>query len=229
MPFEPGDHLRDHRRRFGVPYTHHAIKVHDEQVIEFGGSTADKAAMGIAPAPYERFAIGHKVDVVHHDGHDAESAVRRAECLVLCPPTRQYNGIGFNCEHVARWCATGWETESLQVRHRIFGGKYLCVGLPLTVWLAWARRANRRLSYGTWLVVGANLAATIAAQYHYHGEIRRFNEHIRANCPLELRANARGDARPPEPHGPKDRLADLERQPKFGSAQGMLGYPLLGV
>ena len=40
------------------------------------------------------------------------------------------------------------------------------------------------------LIVGANIAATFVTQYHYHGEIRRFNEHIRANCPRELRANA---------------------------------------
>jgi hypothetical protein len=51
MAFRAGDHLCDHRRRFGVPYTHHAIKVHHEQVIEFGGSTVNKAAMGIACAP----------------------------------------------------------------------------------------------------------------------------------------------------------------------------------
>jgi hypothetical protein len=190
MPFRPGDHLRDHRRRFGVPYTHHAIKVHDEQVIEFGGSTANKAAMGIACAPYERFATGRKVDVVRHDGHDAELSIRRAEWLLSCPPTRRYNGIGFNCEHVARWCATGWETESLQIRRRIFGGKYLFVGLPLMFWLAWAQRTNQRLSIWAWLIVGANIAATFVTQYHYHGEIRRFNEHIRANCPRELRANA---------------------------------------
>jgi hypothetical protein len=94
MPFRAGDHLCDHRRRFGVPYTHHAIKVHDEQVIEFGGSTANKAAMGIACAPYERFATGRKVDVVRHDAQDAELSIRRAEWLLSCPPTRRYNGIG---------------------------------------------------------------------------------------------------------------------------------------
>jgi Lecithin retinol acyltransferase len=189
MSFEPGDHLRDHRRRFGVPYTHHAIKVRDEQVVEFGGSTVNKAAMGIGYAPYERFTTGLRVDVVHHDGHDAALAIRRAEWLVSCPPTRRYNGIGFNCEHVARWCATGWETESLQIRHGIFGGKYLFVGLPLVFWLAWAQRTNRRLPNWAWLIVGANVAATIVTQHHYHGEIRHFNEHIRANCPRELRAN----------------------------------------
>jgi hypothetical protein len=102
MPFEPGDHLRDHRRRFGVPYTHHAIKVHDERVIEFGGSTADKAAMGIACSPYERFATGRKVDLVQHDDHDAALTVQRAEWLLSCPPTRRYNGIGFMSPDGAR-------------------------------------------------------------------------------------------------------------------------------
>jgi hypothetical protein len=101
--------------------------------------------------------------------------------------------FGFNCEHVARWCATGWETESLQIRHRIFGGKYLLVGLPLMFWLAWAQRTNQRLPNWAWLIVGANVVSTFVTQYHYHGEIRRFNEHIRANCPRELRANATSD------------------------------------
>jgi hypothetical protein len=168
MPFQPGDHLRDHRRRVCVPYTHHAIKVHDGQVIEFGGSTADKGAMGIRPAPYEGFALG-QVDVVPHDDHDPELAVRRAEWLVSCPPPRRYNGIGFNCEHVARWCATGWETESLQIRYRIFGGKSVFVGLPLMFWLAWAQRTNRQLPGWAWLIVGGNIAATIVTQYLYHG------------------------------------------------------------
>lgn len=189
MPFKPGDHLRDHRHRFGVPYTHHAIKVHDEQVIEFGGSTANKAAMGIACAPYDRFAVGRRVDVVRHNDHNAELAIRRAEWLMSCPPTRRYNGIGFNCEHVARWCATGWETESLQIRYRIFGGKSLFIGAPLMFGVAWAQRTNRRLPNWVRLVVAANIAATVFTQHHYHGEIRRFNEHIRANCPHELRAN----------------------------------------
>lgn len=139
---------------------------------------------------YERFATGRGVDVVRHDAHDAELSIRRAEWLLSCPPTRRYNGIGFNCEHVARWCATGSETESLQIRHRIFGGKYLLVGLPLMFWLAWAQRPNRRPPNWAWLIVGANVVATFVTQYHYHAEIRRFNEHIRTNCPRELRANA---------------------------------------
>jgi hypothetical protein len=71
------------------------------------------------------------VNVVHHDDHDPALAMRRAKWLVSCPPPRPYHGIGFNCEHVARWCATGWETESLQIRHRVFGGKSVFVGLLL--------------------------------------------------------------------------------------------------
>jgi hypothetical protein len=99
MAFRAGDHLCDHRRRFGVPYTHHAIKVHDEQVIEFGGSTVNKAAMGIACAPYERFATGRRVDVVRHDAHDAELSIRRAEWLLSCPPTRRAVRIDFGWLH----------------------------------------------------------------------------------------------------------------------------------
>jgi hypothetical protein len=51
MAFQPGDHLRVHRRRYGVPYTHHAINFPDCQVIEFGGSTKDKPAMASNMGP----------------------------------------------------------------------------------------------------------------------------------------------------------------------------------
>jgi Lecithin retinol acyltransferase len=190
MTFEPGHHLRAHRRRFGVPYTHHAIMVDGGQVVEFGGSPLNKAAMEITRMPYARFADNCRVHVVRHDDHNAESAVRRAEWLLSCPPTRRYNGIGFNCEHVARWCATGWETESLQVRHRIFGGKAAFIGLPLMFWLAWAQRTNRRLPRWARLVAGANIAATVVTQYLYHNGIRHFNKHLRENRPPELRGPA---------------------------------------
>jgi hypothetical protein len=81
--------------------------------VEFGGSTVNKPAMGVDFGPFERFKDGDPVDVVRHDDHDPALVMRRAEWLVSCPPPRTYHGIGFNCEHVACWCATGWETESL--------------------------------------------------------------------------------------------------------------------
>ena len=112
MLYQPGDHLRVHRRRYGVPYTHHAINFPDGRLVEFGGSTANKPAMRVDFGSFERFASGDRVDVVRHDDHDAALAMRHAEWLVSCPPTRRYNGVGFNCEHVARWCATGWETRA---------------------------------------------------------------------------------------------------------------------
>jgi hypothetical protein len=187
MPFQPGDHLSVHRRRNGVHYTHHAINFPDAIVVEFGGSTADKPAMGIGYGTYERFAGDDRVDVVHHGGHDHVLAVRRAEWLVSCPPTRPYNAIGFNCEHIARWCATGWETESIQIRHGLFGGRALAMGLPITFWLAWLQRTGREMPRWGGLLVGAYLASTVATQFSYHNEIRHFNQHIRANCPPELR------------------------------------------
>jgi hypothetical protein len=165
-------------------------------VVEFGGSTTNKPAMGVEFGPFERFANGDRVDVVRHDDHDAALAMRRAEWLVSCPPTRRYNGIGFNCEHVARWCSTGWETESLQVRHRIFGGKSVFVGLSLLFWVAWAQGTNRRLPTWVRLVAGANVAATVVTQYLYHNEIRHFVKHIRENCPRELRGPSRTELTP---------------------------------
>jgi len=190
MLYLPGDHLRIHRRRHGLPYTHHAINFPDGKVVEFGGSTANKAAMGIERGSFEQFADG-RVDVVHQDDHDPALAMRRAEWLVSCPPTRRYNGIGFNCEHVARWCATGWETESLQIRHRVFSGKSVFVGLLLMFRLAWAQRTNRRPPTWVWRVAGANVAATAVTQYLYHSGIRHFVQHIRENCPRELRGPPR--------------------------------------
>ena len=187
MPdYQPGDLLRVHRRRYGVPYTHYAINFPDDRVVEFGGSTANKPAMGVEFGPLELFAKQDRVDVVHHDDHDAALAMRRAEWLVSCPPTRHYNGIGFKCEHVARWCATGWETESLQIRHGVFGGKSVLVGLSLLLWVAWARGTNRQMPSWVRLVAGANFAATVVTQYLYHNEIRHFVKHIRENCPREL-------------------------------------------
>jgi hypothetical protein len=39
MLYLSGDHLRVHRRRYDVPYTHHAINFPNGQAVEFGGST----------------------------------------------------------------------------------------------------------------------------------------------------------------------------------------------
>jgi hypothetical protein len=62
MAFQPGDHLRVHHRRRGVPYTHHAINFPGGRVVEFGGSTANKPAMGVEFGSFERFANGDRVE-----------------------------------------------------------------------------------------------------------------------------------------------------------------------
>jgi hypothetical protein len=185
VTFAPGDHLRVYRR-LGT-YTHHAVMVHDGQVVEFGGSTKNKSAMSVVYAPFDEFAKTDRVQVVPHGRHNPELAVRRAEWLVECPPARRYNAIGFNCEHVARWCATGWETESLQIRHGLFLGRTVTIGVPLQVWLTWRAHTSRPVPrpwsaalwiYPVWVVWTVS---------RYHNEIRHFNEHIRKNCPAALR------------------------------------------
>jgi hypothetical protein len=91
--------------------------------------------MGVARAPFASFAGDDKVEVVTHPEMDPRLAVKRAEWLLECPHQRRYNAIGFNCEHLARWCATGWETESLQVR-RLFLTRSIFVGGPLALYVS---------------------------------------------------------------------------------------------
>jgi len=113
MSFEPGDHTRVGRRG----YFHHGIHVGDDQVVQFGGGVFDKQNANIDRVSFETFANGGAVSIVpHEEDHDTGMTVRRATWLLQNPPPRSYNLVGFNCEHVARWCASGWETESLQAR-----------------------------------------------------------------------------------------------------------------
>lgn len=185
--FKPGDHLCVHRRRWGIPYTHHAITLGDDLIVEFGGSTRDKPAMAIAYGTYTQFAGDDHAAVVRHPGHTPHLAMQRAEWLVRQPPPRKYNAIGFNCEHIARWCASGWETESLQIRHRVFGGRSLFMGLPIIFWLAKVQGDGRQMPPAGKVILGAYLASVVATQFSYHNGVRHFNSHIRTNCPAELR------------------------------------------
>lgn len=200
MPFAPGDHLRVRRKRFGLPYTHHAINVGDGRVVEFGGSTANKPAMGIEYSAYEQFAKGDVVDVVRSPDHDPAPALRRAEWLTECPPPRQYDGIGFNCEHVARWCSTGWETESLQIRHKLFGGRVVLIGVPLQLWVAWRTRASRPIQRPVVAAIFVYVGWSLWTHFQYENGIRHFVKHIRENCPRELR-----EASAPAPRVPRAR------------------------
>jgi len=103
MPtFAPGDYLRVCR----PGYFHHGIYVGDDQVVQFGGSVWDKPNATIALAPFEEFAKGASVETVSHPD-DPAGAVKRALWLVENPPPRAYNVVGFNCEHVAPWGASG--------------------------------------------------------------------------------------------------------------------------
>ncbi len=160
------------------------------QIVEFAGSTANKPAMRIERGAYEDFAKTDRVDVVNPPDHNPALAMRRAEWLVECPPPRQYDGIGFNCEHVARWCANGWETESLQIRHKLFGARAALIGTPLLFWLAYQQRASRPIPRPVGAVMLTYSAWSIWTTSQYHNGIRHFVKHIRENCPPELRGPA---------------------------------------
>lgn len=175
MSFEPGDHLRVRRRG----YFHHGIHVGDDQVVQFGGGVFDKRNASIDRFSIETFARCGAVSVVPHEDHDTGMTVRRATWLLKNPPPQSYNLVGFNCEHVARWCATGWETESLQTRG-VFKAKTV-VGWPLLWWMAWHARTKRPLP-GRRIVI-AYEAFSLWLLWQYHNEIRHFNEHIRENWP----------------------------------------------
>ncbi len=176
MAFAPGDHLRV-RRPLG--YFHHGIYVGDSQVVQFGGGIFDKPGAFIGIAPLEAFAKRGAVEVVPYLDRDPAMAVRRAMWLRECPPIRSYSLIGFNCEHVARWCATGWETESHQTRG-VFLAK-AAVGGPLLWSMAWHARTNRPLP-GARLLVAYEIASAWM-NFEYHNEIRHFNKHIREHWP----------------------------------------------
>jgi hypothetical protein len=76
-------------------------------VVQFGGRVKDKPHASIHYASVADFAKGAPIKVVPHDNLDRTAAIRRAHWLVENPPPATYNLLGYNCEHVACWCATG--------------------------------------------------------------------------------------------------------------------------
>lgn len=108
---EPGDELRVDR---GF-YHHHGCYVGDGVVVQFGGRIKDKPHASIHYTSVADFAKGAQVKVVEHDELDRPAAVQRALWLVENPPPTTYHLFGYNCEHVARWCATG-KIESSQAK-----------------------------------------------------------------------------------------------------------------
>ena len=107
-----GDHISA-----GRPWTahHDGIYLGGGFVIHLTGGTPDggKAAARVQIDPLARFAGGRPVTIRRYSGaHDPEEIVARAMSRL---GEGDYNLIFNNCQHFARWCATG-DHESEQVR-----------------------------------------------------------------------------------------------------------------
>jgi Lecithin retinol acyltransferase len=119
LPREPGEHGRlrrgDHIRA-GDPWTarHDGIYLGDELVIHLTGPAGGRKDAGrMQIASLAQFAGGRPVTVRRYTGaHDPEDIVARAMSRL---GQGDYHLIFNNCQHFARWCATG-DHESEQVR-----------------------------------------------------------------------------------------------------------------
>ncbi|HEY5288213.1 MAG TPA: lecithin retinol acyltransferase family protein [Solirubrobacteraceae bacterium] len=125
---QPGDELRVDRD----VYHHHGLYVGDGVVIQLGGRIKDKSHASIHYASVSGFAKDASVKVVEHDQLDRAAAVRRAVWLLENPPPTTYNLLGYNCEHVARWCATG-KIECRQAKELFTANSFMGAGVLLFV------------------------------------------------------------------------------------------------
>ena len=136
---QPGDELRVDR---GL-YHHHAVYVGDGVVVQFGGRIKDKPHASIHDTSVTDFRKGTQVKVVEHNEPDRAAAVRRAQWLVENPPPTTYHVIGYNCEHVARWCATGKvecsQAKDLLTVNSLVGVEWSCLSSTPTGSSDWLR------------------------------------------------------------------------------------------
>jgi hypothetical protein len=160
----PGDELHVDRI-----YHHHALYVGDGVVVQFGGRIKDKRHASIHYASVTDFAKGAQVKVVEHDELNRDAAVRRAHWLVENPPPTTYNVLGYNCEHVARWCATG-EIECRQAKGALTVNSF--IGGALFVFVEHPRG---------WLFGLFQLLIGLFLAWLSRGPPRKFEQHIRDN------------------------------------------------
>ncbi len=163
--FQPGDELRVDR---GFFYHHDACYIGNGAVVQFGGRIKDKRHALIHEASLTDFAKGGRVKVVEHDELDRAAAVERALWLLHNPPPTTYNLFGYNCEHVAHWCATGKIESSqakalLTVNSFVGGGVFLFVGHP------------------NWIIGLAQLLFGLFVAWLSRGATRKFEQHISEN------------------------------------------------
>jgi hypothetical protein len=120
-----GDHIKTRRTGFW----HHGIDCGDGTVIHFarGENRCNRAS--VSRTPLEYFACGARVQRVRHLLPD-DPLVVLARAFSRLGDT-EYHVLFNNCEHFARWCATG-RRESRQVR----GAAGVAAGLALATGLA---------------------------------------------------------------------------------------------
>jgi hypothetical protein len=163
---QPGDELRVDR---GV-YHHHALHIGRGVVVQFGGRIKDKRHASIHYASLTEFAKGSQVKVVPHDDVDPTAAVRRAHWLVDNPPPATYNVFGYNCEHVARWCATG-QIECSQAKDAFTMNSFMGFGLFAYFY-----------EHATGWIMGAlQLLIGLLLLWLSNGPTCKFEQHIREN------------------------------------------------
>ncbi len=104
-----GEHLVVRRRG----YSHHGIAAEDATVIHFSGEPGSKRAAAIVRSTLDEFCAGGEVRIVRYgQRHDLDSTLSRATGRL---GETGYHLVFNNCEHFARWCATG-SAASDQVR-----------------------------------------------------------------------------------------------------------------
>lgn len=164
---KPGDELRVDR---GL-YHHHGFYVGNGAVVQFGGRIKDKPRASIHHVALPDFAKDGRVKVVEHKQLDRDAAVRRALWLLDNPPPTTYHLFGYNCEHVARWCATG-KIESSQAKSAFAANSFMGGGL-----FVFAGHPHG------WLFGLLQLIFGLFLMWLSRGATRKFEEHIRNNCP----------------------------------------------
>jgi Lecithin retinol acyltransferase len=184
--FMPGMHIRV-RRRLG--YFHHGIYVGDDEVIQFGGRIMDKPTATVGAVSLVAFESGGRAEAVEHDREHAlmrtlilptppwlpaaeapEKIICRARWLAANHPPGRYHLVGYNCEHAANFCATGWYTESHQVR--AFFGLNALLALPLAY--RFGRRAKSPPTRAWYILAAAKTVLSLTTITLYNWNIRRF-------------------------------------------------------
>lgn len=125
-----GDHIVASR----LGYEHHGIYVGDNNVIHYaGGSGLNKK--GVELTTYLKFMNGGSQRIVRYDNRlSGKEAVSRARSRL---GEDDYSIIFNNCEHFARFCATGisssYQVQDVMVEMAYTGGKALASQTAISV------------------------------------------------------------------------------------------------